>query len=116
MRALSPQGLEQFRRNIATLLASRTYLERALLQLPGVIRTLGHNDANFLLVQIGDEQGSGTPDNERAKRVYKTMAESDKVVVRFRGHEVGCEACLRVTVGTRDECDAVIDKMTRLLK
>lgn len=116
MRALSPQGLSQFRANIATLIASRDYLERALLQLPGVIRTLGHNDANFLLVQIGSATAPDQPDNERAKRVYKTMAEDDKVVVRFRGHEHGCEACLRVTIGTKEECDAVIEKMTRLLQ
>ena len=87
-----------------------------MLKLPGVIRTLGGNDANFLLVQIGSTDGKGTPDNDKAKKVYKTMAEDDKVVVRFRGHEHGCEACLRVTIGTRDECDAVIEKMTRLLQ
>lgn len=113
MRALSPKGLAQFRQNIVTLISHRDSLEKALLKLPGVVRTLGANDANFLLVQIGDSDGQ--PDNERAKRVYKTMAEDDKVVVRFRGHEVGCEACLRVTVGTQAECDAVVEKMTRLL-
>jgi len=44
------------------------------------------------------------------------MAERDRVVVRFRGNEVGCEACLRITVGTRDECERVVERLRELLQ
>ena len=55
-------------------------------------------------------------DNKRAEKCYKFMAESDKVVVRFRGNEIGCEGCLRVTVGTMEECVEVVERLGELLK
>jgi histidinol-phosphate aminotransferase len=65
-----------------------------------------------LLAQIGTD---GKPDNKKAERIYKSMAENDQVVVRFRGNEVGCEACLRITVGTAEECRVVVEKLKKLL-
>ncbi|GAA6005653.1 histidinol-phosphate transaminase [Rhodotorula paludigena] len=114
LRALSPQGLDAFRRNIATLISNRAYLIDALRATPGVIALPGANDANFVLAQIGGR--AGEPDNERAKRIYTHMAEEDQVVVRFRGNEPGCEACLRITVGTREECDEVVKRLAALLQ
>jgi histidinol-phosphate aminotransferase len=67
-----------------------------------------------VLAQVGGKDGK--PDNEKAKRVYEKMAREDKVVVRFRGNEVGCEACLRITVGTSEECEAVVEKLAKLLE
>lgn len=88
-----------------------------LKRIPGVGRILGGNHANFLLVEILDkplEQG-GKADNTRALKAYKQMAEAMGVVVRFRGNERGCEACLRVTIGSEEECEAVVDRLTRIL-
>ncbi|GAA5970342.1 hypothetical protein JCM21900_001650 [Sporobolomyces salmonicolor] len=119
LRALSPSGLTLFRQNIRTLLENRDYLHSALLAPPlrelGVIQILGANDANFLVVQIGAKADPSRPDNERANRAYKCMAEKDQVVVRFRGNEHGCEACLRVTVGTRPECEKVVERLRDFL-
>lgn len=77
----------------------------------GVIGILGKPHANFLLVQIGNKHDVSQPDNERSERLYKHMAEEDKVVVRFRGKELGCEGCLRVTVGSREECERVVERL-----
>ena len=77
----------------------------------GVVQILGKPHANFLLVQIGNKQEVDRPDNERSERLYKYMAEQDKVVVRFRGKELGCEGCLRVTVGSREECERVVERL-----
>ncbi|TNY19427.1 pyridoxal phosphate-dependent transferase [Rhodotorula diobovata] len=114
LRALSPQGLSAFRQNISTLLSNRSYLASALLSLPSIIALPGAGDANFLLAQVAGRDGR--PDNARAKEVYTHMAERDRVVVRFRGNEVGCEACLRITVGTRDECERVVERLRELLQ
>ncbi|GAA6002914.1 hypothetical protein JCM10207_001895 [Rhodosporidiobolus poonsookiae] len=117
LRALSPEGIALFKRNIATLLSNRTWLSSALEALsPGVVRILGAPDANFLLAQIGAADGSLKPDNERAKAAYLHLAETDHVVVRFRGNEYGCEACLRITVGTRDECERVVERLKAFLQ
>jgi len=56
------------------------------------------------------------PDSARAQRIYKTMAEDRGLVVRYRGHEHGCAGCLRITVGTREECEAVVSKLRQALE
>jgi histidinol-phosphate aminotransferase len=81
-----------------------------------VIGILGKPHANFLLVQIGNKEEVDRPDNFRSEKLYKYMAEQDKVVVRFRGKELGCEGCLRVTVGSREECERVVERLTAGLK
>lgn len=79
-----------------------------------MIRVLGKGNANFILAQIGNKDGQ--VDNERAKSIYERMARVDQVVVRFRGNEPGCEGCLRITVGTEEECRVVVEKLGALLK
>lgn len=39
---------------------------------------------------------------DKAYEIYKHMAENG-VIVRFRGNELHCKDCLRVTVGTPEE-------------
>lgn len=112
-RALSDHGLSLFQRNIQTILDNRAYLQQRLLELPDILEIVGANHANFLMARVGSD---GRPDNAKAQRIYKTMASDELVVVRFRGNEYGCEACLRVTVGTRKECDVLLEKLARLLK
>lgn len=59
---------------------------------------------------------NGKPDNQRAQKVYKTMAEEEGVVVRYRGGEPGCEGCLRVTVGSEEENSVVVGKLRKTLE
>lgn len=115
LRALSPSGLNLFQQNISTLLTNRAQLASDLLEIkPGVVQLLGAGHANFLVVQIGDKDGKA--DNELAKKAYLHLAETDKVVVRFRGNEVGCNACVRITVGTKEECDRVVERLRTFLQ
>lgn len=97
---------------VKTLNHNRDILIDGLSRLDGVGRILGGNEANFVLVEIVD---GGKPSNEKATRIYKTMAESLGVVVRFRGNEIGCEGCLRVTVGTEEECAMAVERIAELL-
>jgi len=89
----------------------------------GVGKTIGGNDANFMLVPIlerrsgnGDDSEERKPDSARAQRMYKTLAEQEGVVVRYRGGEPGCSGCLRITVGTEEENTVVIKKLEDLLR
>ncbi|SCZ89553.1 BZ3500_MvSof-1268-A1-R1_Chr9g10451 [Microbotryum saponariae] len=113
LRALSEPALETFRNKIATLGANREFLAKELVKLPPVVGLLGSGNANFLMVQIASSQDQTKVDNDRAKRIYTFMAEQEAVVVRFRGNEIGCEGCLRVTIGTREECETVLDKLKK---
>jgi histidinol-phosphate aminotransferase len=115
LRALSPASIELMQRKVTELKANRAWL---IEQLPGVSsvgRILGGNDANFVLAEILDRRGNGA-DNARAKAAYTMLAEHEGVVVRYRGNEIGCAGCLRVTVGSRDECEAVVRRLRAVLE
>jgi len=45
---------------------------------------------------------------DNAQEIYKRMADNG-VVVRFRGNELHCTDCLRITVGTPDENNRLLE-------
>lgn len=55
------------------------------------------SDSNFLLIRL----------EKNAKEVYTSMADNG-IVVRYRGSELHCEGCLRLTIGTADENKACL--------
>ena len=60
------------------------------------------SDANFLLVRVDD-----------ANKRYAQLIEND-IVVRNRSKQVGCENCLRFSVGTAQENQILIETLNRL--
>ncbi|KAJ9106005.1 hypothetical protein QFC19_003341 [Naganishia cerealis] len=117
LSSVSPRGISILHENITALNKCRAELITALQAIPGLGDVLGGNDANFVLVQVLDkprEQG-GRPSNPRAVAAYKHMAEQMGLVVRFRGNERGCEGCLRITVGSPEECEAVVERLKQIL-
>ncbi|KAK7062555.1 histidinol-phosphate transaminase [Paramarasmius palmivorus] len=122
LSALSPSSLSNMRVKIEALVSSRGGLLKALgtLEPLGVGRAIGGNDANFVMVpilnKVASDDGVRRPDNVRALKVYKILAEQKGIVVRFRGNEPGCEACLRITVGSEEENAAVIRELEKLLQ
>jgi Aminotransferase class I and II len=115
--ALEPQNLEIMQQNRSKILQQRERLLRELPKIQGIGRFLGGMDSNFLLVEILDKprKEGGKPDNPTALAVYETMAGSRGVVVRYRGKELGCEGCLRVTVGTEKEVDRFLAEIGSVL-
>ncbi|KAJ5207971.1 hypothetical protein N7449_002350 [Penicillium cf. viridicatum] len=95
------------------IIAQRDRLLTELPTIPGVGQFLGGSDANFLLVQILDAEGR--PSNVTALAAYEAMAEKRGVVVRFRGKELGCEGCLRITVGTEAEVTKFLQELQIVL-
>lgn len=112
-RALAPPGLALMRRNRARIRELRDGLLRELPAVPGVGRLRGGTDANFVLYEMLDARGR--PDNATALAVYQRLAGAEHVVVRFRGTECGCLGCLRITVGTDDECARLLDALRKQL-
>lgn len=70
---------------------------------------VGGLDANFLLLRINKG------DNKLANQLYQKLATESGVVVRYRGSELGCEGCLRITVGTPEENDTLIREFAKQL-
>ena len=60
------------------------------------------SDANFLLVQVDD-----------ANKRYVQLIEND-IVVRNRSKQMGCQNCLRFSVGTHQENKILIETLNRL--
>ncbi|CAN0492454.1 unnamed protein product, partial [Hapterophycus canaliculatus] len=49
---------------------------------------------------------------DQAQEIYKSMA-NNGVVVRFRGNELHCKDCLRVTVGTVEENNRFLELLEK---
>jgi histidinol-phosphate aminotransferase len=79
--------------NIANILEQRDVVKAQLLDLTDIVVKVYPSDANFLLFRV---KGC------RAEELYKAMAD-DGVVTRFRGNEMHCDQCIRVTIGTAEE-------------
>lgn len=80
---------------VQAVMAERSRMAQALAELPRV-RKVWPSDANFLLVQVDD-----------AKAMYDELLDA-QVIVRDRSRVLGCEGCLRITVGTKEENDKVL--------
>ena len=80
---------------VALLNSERVRLAEALADLQRV-RKVWPSDANFLLVEVDDARG-----------LYDELLDA-QVIVRDRSKVLGCEGCLRISVGTPQENDKVI--------
>ena len=100
---ISLAGMEKamglLRRDVAAevevIKAERARMAEALAALPRV-RKVWPSDANFLLVQVDDARG-----------LYDELLDA-QVIVRDRSRVLGCDGCLRITIGTREENDKVL--------
>ncbi|KAF1833765.1 histidinol-phosphate aminotransferase [Decorospora gaudefroyi] len=113
--ALSPTHLATMRSNKARIVQQRDRLIQELPKIHGIGALHGGVESNFLLYPILDAP-AGKPSNESALAVYEGLAEEKGVVVRFRGKEHGCLACLRITVGTEKEVDRFLKEIRLVLE
>lgn len=115
--ALQPRNLVVMNKNREKILTQRDRMLEELPQIPGVGSFLGGSESNFLLLEILDKPRNegGRPSNETAMAVYERLADTKGVVMRFRGKEFGCLGCLRITVGTAEEVDKLLEKMQSVL-
>lgn len=112
--AVSEGGLAVMRKNVAMINSQRQRLIAELPKVNGMGKFRGGEASNFLLVEILNE--AGKPDNVTALAVYERLAENRGVVVRFRGKEYGCEGCLRITVGTEEECTRFLKELGQVIQ
>ncbi len=85
-----------YRLNVESIRASRDRLADIIPSLPLTIKVYP-SVANFLLVKVAD-----------ADALYRHLARSG-VIVRNRSKEPGCEGCLRITIGTAEENQLLVE-------
>ncbi|KAF1349632.1 pyridoxal phosphate-dependent transferase [Delphinella strobiligena] len=112
--ALQPKNLAVMRSNRQKILTQRERMIASMPAIPGVGRFRGGRESNFLLVEMLDQ--TNKPSNEVALAAYEQLAETNGVVVRFRGKEAGCLGCLRITIGTEDEVTRFLRELAIVLQ
>ncbi|GME98336.1 unnamed protein product [Ambrosiozyma monospora] len=113
LRATSKEAIANMRKNCGLIVKQRDVVLKALQSLKGVGKNLGGLDSNFLLLEILNKEDK--PDNVIAEKLYHTLATQKNVVVRFRGKELGCTGCLRITIGTEEENKTLIKEFETVL-
>ena len=88
---------------IQDILGEREFLKKELAKL-SFVQKIHPSHANFLLVQI-----------TYANQVYENLI-AEKVIVRNRAKVLLCEDCLRITVGTRIENEALLKALKKVVK
>ena len=99
LKALEKQEL--MKEMIDGILAQKKRLASMLADINGV-QIVYPSDANFLLVKI-----------DHAHEIYLKLIER-KVIVRDRSKVELCENCLRITVGTEEENNALINQLKQI--
>ncbi|MCL2871495.1 MAG: histidinol-phosphate transaminase [Betaproteobacteria bacterium] len=94
LQALSGDGLQRVKRNIAEVIDNRQWLQQALSPCLCVDR-VSPSESNWLLVRFTD-----------AERVFQTLS-AQGIVARDQRRQPGLDGCFRITVGTREECERV---------
>ncbi|MGB2685902.1 MAG: histidinol-phosphate transaminase [Olleya sp.] len=95
----SLNNLEEVTQNIDTILDERAKLKDALIKLD-IVKKIYPTDANFLLVEVDD-----------ANKTYQYLIE-EKVIIRNRNTQV--KNCVRITVGTPEENNTLIEALKRI--
>ncbi|MEX0686919.1 MAG: histidinol-phosphate transaminase [Balneolales bacterium] len=94
--------LGQMRNTVKKILDERERLIQEFNTLAGITKVFP-TDANFILIRLAN-----------AKKVYNDLAKRG-VIVRYRGDQIHCQETLRITVGTREENNNLLDNLRQLL-
>ena len=97
-QALSPQGIEAMRARVAAILENRQRLIDGLQSLP-CVEAVFPSETNYVLARI-----------TTSSAVFKSLWDQG-IILRDQNKQPSLSGCLRITVGTRDECQRVLDAL-----
>ena len=92
---------EQIKEWVNTLLEERTRVMEEFVKLPCCVRIFP-TDANFFLAKVYE-----------ATQIYDYLV-SEGIIVRNRTNVALCNDCLRITIGTKEENDALLDALRKV--
>ncbi|MGR4050051.1 histidinol-phosphate transaminase [Kosakonia cowanii] len=97
-QALSPQGVVAMRERVAQIVAERAYLVKALRDIPCVEQVFD-SETNYILVRV-----------TASSAVFKSLWDQG-IILRDQNKQPSLSGCLRITIGTREESQRVIDAL-----
>ncbi|MBS1204994.1 MAG: histidinol-phosphate aminotransferase [Proteobacteria bacterium] len=97
-QALSPLGIVAMRERVAQILAERQYLVSALKDIPCVEQVFD-SETNYILVRL-----------TASSTVFKSLWDQG-IILRDQNKQPSLSDCLRITIGTREESQRVIDAL-----
>nr|WP_236421732.1 histidinol-phosphate transaminase [Pantoea sp. Nvir] len=100
-QALSAQGITLMRNHVAELNANRTWLLESLSQLR-IVQHIFPSETNYILVRFTDSSG-----------IFKTLW-NQGIILRDQNKNPGLTGCLRISIGTRKECESLISALQAL--
>ena len=96
------QHPEQIKEWVNTLLEERTRVMEEFVKLPCCVRVFP-TDANFFLAKVYE-----------ATQIYNYLV-SEGIIVRNRTNVALCNDCLRITIGTKEENEALLDALRKVV-
>ena len=100
-QALSDQGLALMRARVAEITENRQWLQQQLQQTACVEQVFA-SESNYLLARFS-----------AASTVFKALWDQG-IILRDQNKQPGLAGCLRITIGTRQECQRVVDALRPL--
>jgi len=97
-QALSPQGIVAMRERVAEILVNRQFLVSELKKV-ACVEAVFDSETNYVLARI-----------TTSSAVFKSLWDQG-IILRDQNKQPTLSNCLRVTVGTREECQRVIDAL-----
>jgi len=100
-QALSDQGIALMRQHVAELNASRAWLLEQLPQI-GMVQQVFPSETNYILARFADSPA-----------VFKSLWDQG-IILRDQNKNPGLAGCLRISIGTRTECERLIAALQAL--
>ncbi|XXN65507.1 histidinol-phosphate transaminase [Enterobacter ludwigii] len=100
-QALSEQGIALMRQHVAELNANRAWLFAQLPQI-SVVQQVFPSETNYILARFTD-----------SPKVFKTLWDQG-IILRDQNKNPGLAGCLRISIGTRKECERLIAALQAL--
>ncbi|MBY4889250.1 histidinol-phosphate transaminase [Pantoea sp. DY-15] len=100
-QALSEQGIALMRQHVAELNANRAWLFEKLPQI-SVVQQVFPSETNYILARFTD-----------SPKVFKTLWDQG-IILRDQNKNPGLAGCLRISIGTREECERLIAALQAL--
>ena len=85
---------------VKEIVLERKNVSEELTKLP-FVKTMYPSEANFILVKVND-----------AKKLYNFLI-NQKIIVRDRSNVTLCDNCLRITIGTKEENQQLLNTLKK---